>query len=131
MRISSRKRNVELKGAKEIVQTLKDMEEGATEVLEKASKAGAKIAKNEAKRLCPVRTGRLKNSIDTKKGKSDKLKSSTLVTVGKDVHYASFVELGTASKDSQPFMRPALDNNEKDINDEVARKIADNVQRKM
>lgn len=59
-----------------------------------------------AKQLCPVDTGRLRSSIThtvTREG------SSYRVTVGTNVEYAPFIELGTRYMSAQPFLRPALD----------------------
>lgn len=49
----------------------------------------------------PVRTGNLKSSIAYD---SDDEK----VIIGSDVHYASYVELGTSKMAAQPYLRPAL-----------------------
>lgn len=58
-----------------------------------------------AKRLCPVDTGRLRASI----GHALDHDSRGLVgVVGTDVDYAPYVELGTSRAGAQPFLRPAL-----------------------
>ena len=57
----------------------------------------------EAKRIVPVDTGRLRDSI-----KVDST-SPTEVKGGTDVFYAGFVEFGTARQRSQPYFRPAID----------------------
>lgn len=61
-------------------------------------------AEGYAKRLCPVDTGRLRNSIThTTDGDS--------AYVGTNVEYAPYVELGTSRTRAQPYLRPAVENN--------------------
>lgn len=79
---------------------------------------GAKLVKAftlrveaRAKVYCPVDTGYLKNSISsefTGDGRSGEM--SGAVTAG--ANYARFVEYGTSRMHAQPFMNPALDEEE-------------------
>lgn len=59
-------------------------------------------AEGYAKRLCPVDTGRLRNSIThvTRYG-------AKAVFIGTNVEYARFVEKGTRTQKPQPYLRPA------------------------
>lgn len=59
-------------------------------------------AEGYAKRLCPVDTGRLRNSIThvTRYG-------AKAVYIGTNVEYAAYVELGTRMQKPQPYLRPA------------------------
>lgn len=59
------------------------------------------MAVSYAKDKCPVRTGRLQNSITYKV-------SDGRVVVGTDVEYGASVELGTRKQQAQPFLVPAL-----------------------
>lgn len=61
------------------------------------------VAEGYAKRLCPVRTGRLRNSITF-------YTDDDTVTIGTNVEYAQFVEEGTSRKEAKPFLRPAVEN---------------------
>ncbi len=61
----------------------------------------------DAKRACPVATGRLRASITHKVERDDQGLS---VRIGTGVTYAPWVELGTAAAPAQPFLRPALAN---------------------
>ena len=112
--------------------------------------AGGFMVEADAKRLCPVDTGRLRASIHTRK------ESWNTVIVGTDVEYAPYVEYGTpphmppvealkswASRHKmgekaawalakkieklgtqpQPFMRPALRANKQKIEDLLAREV--------
>lgn len=60
------------------------------------------VAEGYAKRLCPVDTGRLRNSIThvTRYG-------AKAVYIGTNVEYAAYVELGTRMQKPQPYLRPA------------------------
>lgn len=58
------------------------------------------VAEGYAKRLCPVDTGRLRNSIThTTDGEA--------AYIGTNVEYAPYVEMGTSRTRAQPFLRPA------------------------
>lgn len=56
----------------------------------------------EAKRLCPVRTGRLRASIHTGKIRE------RVYYVGTNVEYAPFVEFGTRKMQARPYLRPSV-----------------------
>ena len=60
------------------------------------------MAEGYAKRLCPVDTGRLRNSITHALDSGGRA-----VYVGTNVEYAPYVELGTARQKAQPYLRPA------------------------
>lgn len=68
---------------------------------EKALEAIGMQAETYGKKLCPVDTGRLRNSI-THQTESD------AVYVGTAVEYAPFVELGTSRQKAQPYIKPAV-----------------------
>lgn len=58
------------------------------------------VAEGYAKRLCPVDTGRLRNSI------SHAVKGNSAY-IGTNVEYAPYVEMGTSRTPAQPFLVPA------------------------
>ena len=60
-------------------------------------------AETYAKRLCPVDTGRLRNSITHQQYDDD------TEVVGTNVEYAPYVELGTVKHRAQPYLRPAAE----------------------
>jgi HK97 gp10 family phage protein len=65
----------------------------------------------ESKRLCPVKTGKLQESIEIKeKDYGNSLNSDKKVTVGTSVPYSIFVELGTRRMSPKSFLRASLDN---------------------
>lgn len=60
------------------------------------------LAEGYAKRLCPVDTGRLRNSIAHKVDEGEKA-----VYIGTGVEYAPYVELGARGRKERPYLRPA------------------------
>lgn len=58
-----------------------------------------------AKRLAPVRTGRLRSSITHRVERRGRV---VVGTVGTDVHYAPYLEFGTRRMRARPYLRPAL-----------------------
>jgi HK97 gp10 family phage protein len=68
------------------------------------NRLGLKI-QNEARKLCPVDTGRLRSSIQATPGRDTK---GPYVNVGTNVNYATYVEYGTVHSAAQPYLRPAL-----------------------
>lgn len=57
-------------------------------------------AEGYAKKLCPVDTGRLRNSI------THAVDGDTAY-IGTNVEYAPYVEMGTSRTRAQPFLKPA------------------------
>lgn len=60
------------------------------------------LAEGYAKQLCPVDTGRLRNSITHVIDNGEKA-----VYIGTNVEYGKNVEFGTSRQKAQPFLRPA------------------------
>ena len=58
------------------------------------------VAEGYAKRLCPVDTGRLRNSISH-------AVDNNMVYIGTNVDYAVYVEMGTVKTHAQPYLKPA------------------------
>jgi HK97 gp10 family phage protein len=86
--------------------TIKYNEAGIKELEKRAEEYLAGLAdkiKDEAKSIVPVRTGKLRDSIEVIDGETNKIKY-----IGSDVDYAIYVELGTVKTDPKPYLRPAL-----------------------
>lgn len=62
-------------------------------------------AEGYAKDLCPVDTGRLRNSITHTIDADEKA-----AYIGTNVEYGPYVEMGTSRQKEQPFLRPAAQN---------------------
>jgi len=71
------------------------------------SKAGA-LVEGSAKMIVPVDTGTLKRSIS---GRTEKTSDGAQATVGTNVEYAAYVELGTSRQAAEPYLHPALQKN--------------------
>ncbi len=61
----------------------------------------AKTIADKARRIVPVKTGKLKATI--------RVEGGNVIAGGGDVDYAAPVELGTAKRAAQPFLRPAAE----------------------
>ena len=112
--------------------------------LERALVAGALIIQNDAKRKAPYLTGNLRRSIHI--GGHDDLNpdggnivdrsgmpvpnpivsaNSVSVFVGTDVNYAAAVEFGSKTQRAQPYLRPAMDENQAAVGKEIADALKD------
>ena len=69
--------------------------------IQKAFEKIGLVAEGYAKRLCPVDTGRLRNSISHSN-------DDIFAYVGTNVEYAAYVELGTVATRAQPYLKPAV-----------------------
>lgn len=86
-----------------------DIEDHTDEVLDGISQAKARAlekiglaAEGYAKRLCPVDTGRLRNSITH-------TTDDEAAYIGTNVDYAVYVEMGTVNTPAQPYLKPAVE----------------------
>ena len=87
------------------------------------------VAEGYAKRLCPVDTGRLRNSIthatasypgigtyqdnagnEFNDATADSTPEKNAVYIGTNVEYAPYIELGTTRTKAQPYLKPAVVN---------------------
>lgn len=77
--------------------------------IKNALEACGALVEGYAKQKCPVDTGHLRNSI------THQVDGDKSVTIGTDVEYAPFVELGTSRMGAQPYLRPAVTQHMDDI----------------
>ncbi len=107
-------------GGDELVAQLEELSKGAGKVLLRAAEWGAQILADEMEKGAPTRTGRLAGHIGTKTAEHSA--DTAIVDVGPEqtAFYGRFQELGTVHHAAQPFMRPALDENDEAIVDAVA-----------
>lgn len=75
------------------------------EQIEQALIAIGMTAETYAKQLCPVDTGRLRNSITHEVDMKEQC-----AIIGSNVEYAPYVELGTSRMAARPYLRPACEN---------------------
>jgi HK97 gp10 family phage protein len=81
-----------------------------------SQKYGALVVK-EARRLVPVDTGFLRDSIHVEMSSDG---STGIANVVADAEYAGFVEFGTRYQSPQPYLRPALKKYRKPYTKELA-----------
>lgn len=81
------------------------IKQASAEAIERALEAIGLQAEGYAKMLCPVDTGRLRNSITHEVKPSEQA-----VYVGTNVEYAAYVEFGTSRMSAQPYLQPAVMN---------------------
>lgn len=119
----------------ELTDNSKDVLNTLEEKINTALELCGLVAEGYAARLCPVDTGRLRNSIthvtnknsgmaksftydvDAGKGKTISVTDTTIlvaeenqVTIGTNVEYAPYVEMGTVKTKAQPFLGPSITN---------------------
>ena len=80
-------------------EVLEAMQQAAVRALEKCGLT----AEGYAKKLCPVDTGNLRNSITHTVDEGE-----PAAYIGTDVEYAPYQELGTINMDANPFLKPAV-----------------------
>lgn len=86
----------------EITDNTEEVKDALLEKIERGLIACGLTAEGHAKSLCPVDTGRLRNSITNQVDMTDQA-----VYIGTNVEYAAYVELGTTRMPERPFLRPA------------------------
>lgn len=97
--------NVEIIGVHRLAATLDVAAERIGDFAE-ANRAVAELIASEASARAPRMTGRLASSI--KPGPAERAEAVVIA----DVYYAAFVEFGTMYMAEQPFMRPAVRDNQ-------------------
>ena len=131
------------KGIAELITKLNSLGVNVTDVLEKSIAKNVKLVQAEAKTLCPVDLGDLRNSISTKVEKSSTGVKGVIFT---NSDHAAYQEFGTGQRGSespsppksdadlsyredwtgikaQPFLYPALKNNEYKVRDKVRKDL--------
>ena len=99
-------KNMEWYGDK-VIQSVENAKRGGLE-------AASLIVEADATLRAPVDTGNLRSSI------THKVVSDEEARVGTNVDYAPWVEGGTSKMAAQPFLRPALDENENRVKKMIA-----------
>lgn len=109
------KGRVEIKGLKELTKQLKKLPKDLQrKELRAAALAGAGQVRDEARKMAPVKTGRVKEDIRARykprQGPADMIYMVGVVDRKKHTAYWwRFNEFGTKHQPARPFMRPAFD----------------------
>jgi len=110
------------------IEVMKDIPREAEKILSKASRVGAEKVLDTARQIVKVETGNLRNSLDIKKLKIKKPQAEGWKVYAK-AKYAFAVESGTSNTEAQPFIRPAYDQNERQISETISDIIGDEIEK--
>lgn len=120
-------------GAAQMEKLLKELgPEVAARLGDQALRAGAKPIIDEAKRLVPVRTGQLRDSLTVVIERRRKEDDERLAVIGfkKPVsRIAHLIEFGTSKMAAKPFMRPAMDAKAGDALGQMGKVLARGIER--
>lgn len=117
---------IEVKGIKELQNTLKSIDNELQDILSKAVSQGAAVVEKDAKMRVVVKTGTLRRSI--REIKTIRSPTRAESQVGTDIKYAARIEFGYTGPDrrgrtfhqgARPYLRPALDENKNEITQAV------------
>lgn len=89
----------------DLFENLKKLEEKSNQAIVMSMKKATVKAVSEAKKLCPVKTGRLRSSIT---GETRQEKNEVFGIVGTNVEYAPPVEYGTSRMRAKPYLFPGI-----------------------
>lgn len=110
--------SLDIHGDRELIDALSKLAVGMrTKVLRAAMRKGMDLVTAAVRAAAPVRTGRLRNSIETANGKTNSKWKVRVLTRPRsglykgDAYYAAFVEFGTKKMAARPYMTPAFDAN--------------------
>ena len=105
---------ISIQGDHELKRLLRDIAENIVPMaLPEISLRSVSLIEASAKQKAPVRTGALRDSIITEVIESSR--SSVTLEVGPTVDYADDVEFGGIRRAAQPYLRPAVDENEEAV----------------
>lgn len=136
-------------GIDRLLQKLNRLGVNSEKVLEKSIKKNIKFVQGEAKNLCPVDSGELRNSI---KSKTEVNEKGIVAAVTTNVEYAPYQEFGTGQKGNssptppkydgnlayrqdwkgipaQPFLYPALKNNEDKVMESIQEDLKEEIRK--
>lgn len=94
------------------------------EVAEDTVKTSVMKIEADARENCPVDTGRLRDSINSR---IEQQGDDITGIVSTDVEYAGYVEYGTSKMSAQPYMTPAFNDNKDDIGEYFIEKLKSKV----
>lgn len=101
---------VTIKGLGQLEAKLKKLDPLTKAAMGRGVQKAALKVEGDAKLAAPVDTGALRSSINTSGSSSS---DSVTASVGTNLEYAPYVELGTSKSKAQPFLQPSLQKNKK------------------
>jgi len=100
---------IKITGLDELERSLKDFPlRVAKNIVARTVYAGAAIVRNEARAICPVRTGALRRSIRIKRSRSPRGSFQVVYNVGPGLWYGRLVEYGTKAHKITPRFKKAI-----------------------
>jgi HK97 gp10 family phage protein len=122
-----------IKGAAAMERLLKQLgPEVASKIGDQSLRAAAKPIIAEAKRLVPVRTGKLRDSLTVvieRKRKDDDTRLAVIGFKKPTSRIAHLIEFGTSKMPAHPFLRPALDSKADEALQEMGKVMARGITR--
>lgn len=98
---------IKIHGLDNVVRNIRLYGEQSVEDVQRIVQQGAGRLRDHAKNVVPVRTARLKNSIQVTSFK--RTSTGAEATVGPNTEYEMYVEYGTSRMAARPYMRPATE----------------------
>lgn len=100
---------IKITGLDELERNLKDFPlRVAKNIVARTVYAGAAIVRNEARAICPVRTGKLRRSIRIRRSRSPRGSFQVVYNVGPSLWYGRLVEYGTKAHKIKPRFKKAI-----------------------
>lgn len=124
-----RRAGVYIEGLEEVIEMVENMEDNSISFVDNASKEGTEVALKHAKRLVPVKSGNLKSKLQIAAEKKKRKTISYHRIKAPKVKYMFYVEVGTSKMSGKPFLRPAVDDNQSEINNAVVDKMLEGIDR--
>ncbi|MFW6079534.1 MAG: HK97-gp10 family putative phage morphogenesis protein [Gemmatimonadota bacterium] len=90
---------------------------------------GAEPVRAEASRLAPRRTGQLAEEIVTVAEVTGRDRASARTGPSREAFHGLFQEIGTAHHAAQPFLRPAFDAMQAEVQRRTAERLGENLER--
>lgn len=113
--------NIKCSNLKNLNKFMTKLEKALPEVSKETVQTATMAMEATAKEKCPVRTGRLRDSINSRI--EEKGNDEITGIVSTDVEYASYVEYGTSKMSAKPYMTPAFNEHKDDIDDFFMEKL--------
>jgi len=113
--------SAKITGTAELLKNIEKADKEMVAILSKELLKGALIVERDAKKLCPVLTGRLRSSITFTQPKI--IRGNLVSKVGTNVEYGPDVEHGTQHQRAQPYLLPALKTNQRTIQGNIKKEI--------
>ena len=112
---------VTIKGLSSLEAKLKKLEPLTRDAMATGVAKAGLLVEGAAKRIVPVDTSALRNSIYTNEFSSGNSASAMIVA---PLDYAMYVELGTSRQQAQPYLQPSLQKNKNNARKLVMTEIA-------